>query len=154
MFPDYNIKTMATKRKTTGKGRGNPNPVRKFPKGVSGNPAGRPPGTKSLSTVLKSLMESCEIKLEMTQKMPDEKLPRVRTLEISVSQNMNYAVSVALLSQALKGDVQAINTIFDRLEGKPIQTNLVGSGDDFKGLSLDEKREKLVELFGTINRVA
>ena len=69
--------------------------------GVSGNPAGKPPGTRHMSTLLEDA-----IKKVATDRGEPHDILIVR----------------ALIEQAKKGDVKAIREVFDRLEGKPVQT--------------------------------
>lgn len=89
----------------------NPNPktdhLNKFPKGVSGNPKGRPKG-ESTVTILKRL-------LERTLKAKDP----------ITGENSQITIKEALLlkqlAQAMKGNEKSFDRIFDRLEGKPVQ---------------------------------
>ena len=128
-------------------------PPHAWKKGQSGNPKGRPRKGKTFTETLRSLMIANKLNLKITTKRPGEKV-EIQTFDIEADQNMYYALSMTLIHKSLEGDVQAINTIFDRLEGKPLQTNLLGDIDDYKNLSLEEKRGKLIELFGNADRVA
>lgn len=86
--------------------------LKPFPKGVSGNPAGKPKGTEHSKTRLKRLLE-----LVQKKKNPitgeDE--------EFSVLELMD----MQMIAKALKGDQRAYQEIIDRLEGKPKQTSEV-----------------------------
>lgn len=86
---------------------GVPANLKNFPKGTSGNPAGKPKGTKHLSTVLKEFLES-----NVTTTDEDGKRSKMPFKE---------AIIQSLLRKAAKGDVRAIQEIFDRVEGKPDQ---------------------------------
>jgi hypothetical protein len=80
----------------------------KFPKGKSGNPAGRKPGSRNLSTVLREMLEEeIPVKLEDGSK---------------VGKPFKEVIIRKLLKGAADGDVRAINAVFDRTEGKPQQS--------------------------------
>ena len=88
-----------------------------FKPGQSGNPNGRPPGRLNSKTILnKYLHLVVEMKNPYTQQM--EKIP------------ISDAVGLSLISQALKGNVQAIKEIFDRTEGKSNQRVELANPDD------------------------
>lgn len=66
-----------------------------FPKGVSGNPAGRPPKGQTITDAIRSMMgEKPEIKKALTQK---------------------------ILQMALEGDIAAIRMLWNYLDGMPKQ---------------------------------
>jgi hypothetical protein len=96
----------AAKRRPDGMSVGRP-----FPKGKSGNEAGRPVGSLSLKSVLRRILDT-ELKNE-----PDPLLE-------GVSRNMT-AGEKAMLNLAVKavadGDLKAIRDIVEMLEGKPFQ---------------------------------
>lgn len=75
-----------------------------FQPGESGNPSGRPKGSRNLSTILKEFLE-LEVKDDTT------------------GEKMQYKDSIIknLLKQANAGDMRAIQEIFDRTEGKAKQ---------------------------------
>lgn len=74
-----------------------------FAPGVSGNPAGKPKGTKHFSTLFKELLQ--------------EKIKLTDGTEIT----MLKAMGMAMAKKAIKGDVAAFNAVSDRLDGKPKQ---------------------------------
>ncbi len=80
--------------------RGRIQNLKPWPKGVSGNPGGRPK-TKPLTDVLEWLL--------------DQEAPGAR--------GRTYAevIAEALIKQARKGDVRAIAELANRIEGKPLQ---------------------------------
>lgn len=79
-----------------------------FPKGVSGNPAGRPPGIPNSKTRLRRLLELTErVKNPVTGELEDFTIME--------------QIDMRLVSKARNGDLKAINTLLDRLEGKPAQ---------------------------------
>ena len=82
------------------------NPVpnnRPFPKGVSGNPLGRPKGIRNRSTVIKEFLEA-----KTTEKNPytDENMTVLQKMTLSI------------IAKAMSGDVMAFNTIMDNCYGK------------------------------------
>ncbi len=81
----------------------------KFKPGQSGNPAGRVPGSKNLSTILAKYLEN------------DVTTEGLDGIEIKVS--AADAVVLKLIRRAVKkGDYRAIREIFDRLEGRTKQS--------------------------------
>jgi len=96
-------------------------------------------------------MNSSEIKFEVSTVLPGEKkdVTDVKKFHIKTSENLNYAVSVSLISQALKGDVRAIELIFDRMDGKVSQK--IETVGDFGSLTTEEKRAKLASLITPAN---
>lgn len=92
--------------------------LKAFPKGVSGNPAGRPKGVPNSRTRLLRLLE-----LVTKTKNPvtgeDE--------EFSIAEQLD----MKLIAKAMKGDIKAYEVVFDRLEGKPKQTTDITA--DIKG---------------------
>jgi hypothetical protein len=95
---------MATdkQRNNNGKKRGNVANLKPFPKGVSGNPAGRP----------KSLTLSEAYRRELAKIDPNDALKRTFA-EVLAEQ---------MIVKAAKGDVAALKEIADRVEGKAKQT--------------------------------
>jgi hypothetical protein len=91
-----------TNGKQTAKGKFAPgNKIGKqFPKGVSGNPNGRPKLTRLTDALRQQLTE---IAPGATEKTVAEQIAR------------------ALIKEALRGNVQAAKEIADRTEGKPMQ---------------------------------
>jgi len=81
-----------------------------FPKGVSGNPAGKPKGIPNSKTRLLRLLELVQVK---TNPITGEKE------EFTVAEQLDMMV----LQKAFKGDLRAYQEILDRLEGRAKQTN-------------------------------
>lgn len=73
---------------------------RPFPKGVSGNPKGKPKGARHMSTLLEKAIK----RLDKEQHTPHDILI-IRTL----------------VQRAKRGDMDAIKLIFDRVDGKVTQ---------------------------------
>lgn len=77
-----------------------------FKKGQSGNPAGRPKG-KSLTHTLREMLEK-EINLNN----------HPITGEVNVRLTMKEVIILAMMKKALRGDMEAIKTILERIDGK------------------------------------
>ena len=149
---DKNKSQHSGKKAGTGRASVSPMPGL-FQPGQSGNPNGRPKRNHALSEQLRAMMASKEIQVEVTIKNMDGK-KEIKKWELKSSHDFNTIVAMALIEKAVKGDVFAFNTIADRLEGKPVQTNLnLEDSDEFKNLSIEEKQEKLTQLLArTIGR--
>ena len=75
-------------------------------KGESGNPSGRPKGSKNRSTILRELTE---LRVKQIDKVTGE--------EVWVSNE--YRMAMAVIEKAIaKGDHQALNMIYDNIYGK------------------------------------
>lgn len=82
--------------------------LKSYKPGESGNPKGRPKGAKSIETILRELMEV---------KMSEEN-PMTGKTETVPAGTLMYA---QLMAKAAKdGDLNAIDKIMDRLEGKAV----------------------------------
>lgn len=80
--------------------------LKKFEKGESGNPNGRPKGAKSLSTILRDMLdESIDVK-------EGDKV---------IKKNFADVIVRKLIQKANAGEIKAITEIFDRVEGKSKQ---------------------------------
>ena len=79
--------------------------LKSFKKGDHGNPNGRPKGVKNRSTILKKWIE-----VNAKVKNPVTKQEEGGTVE--------DLITIALITKALAGDVQAIKEINDTLYGK------------------------------------
>lgn len=79
-----------------------------FPPGVSGNPAGKPKGTKHFATMFMEVLKE-EIMLK------DPKSGK------HVKMSMSRAMTEAMVRKAIRGDVSAFNSVADRVDGRPKQ---------------------------------
>lgn len=100
------------------KKRGNPQNLKPFEKGTSGNPAGRRQGQRNYATIYRLALE----------KIADAKGMSADDIEM--------AIVMKGVEKALKGDYKFSENILDRIHGKPVQTNLNKSIDD---IELDEQ---------------
>ena len=89
-----------------------------FPKGVSGNPAGKPKGTEHSKTRLRRLLDLVQKKRNPITGEEEE----FTVLEM---------MDMQMIAKALKGDQRAYESVVDRLEGKPKQTTDITA--DIKG---------------------
>ena len=80
-----------------------------YPKGVSGNPAGKPKGVPNSKTRLLRLLELVQVK---TNPITGEKE------EFTVAEQLDLVV----LQKAFKGDLRAYQELMDRLEGRAKQS--------------------------------
>ena len=79
-----------------------------FQKGQSGNPKGRPVGSKNRSTIAKKWLS-----VEQNQKNP------LTNKDEDMSQE--DLITLALIKKARKGDVQAYQKLLDSAYGAPVQ---------------------------------
>jgi hypothetical protein len=86
--------------------------LKPFPKGVSGNPAGKPKGTEHSKTRLKRILDLVQKKRNPITGEEEE----FTVLEL---------MDMQIIAKALKGDQRAYQEVIDRLEGKPKQTSEV-----------------------------
>jgi hypothetical protein len=85
-----------------------------FKKGESGNPDGRPVGTKNRSTILKKW-------IEVNVKIKDKSNPTLKEIDGTVEDQ----IILALIAKARSGDVQAIKEINDTLYGKIVENQRI-----------------------------
>lgn len=76
-----------------------------FKKGQSGNPNGRPKGSRNRSTILKEILET----------LSDFQNPLSKSKE---KMEVEKAIDLAIIGKALKGDVNAYKEIKDTVYGK------------------------------------
>lgn len=86
-----------------------------FKPGVSGNPAGKPKGTRSMGTILREMMSEEVSVLENGQQV------RKPFADIIIRK---------LIKKANEGNIQAIREIFDRVDGKVGQEIELSSPDN------------------------
>lgn len=94
--------------------------LKPFPKGVSGNPKGRPKGSKNWSTIVRDLLNDEELldKISKTKPSYYEHLP---------VKNGAHAITIAMMIEALKGKKEAAEWLRKTGWGDKID---VTSGDE------------------------
>lgn len=89
-----------------------------FKPGVSGNPAGKPKGTRSISSIIREYLEA---EIEVTDPITKTKGKK----------KISEVISLKMLQQAINGDMRAMQEILDRTEGKAAQRiDFGGQGED------------------------
>lgn len=81
--------------------------LQKWPKGTSGNPAGRKPGSKNVSTIVRELLE---------QDVANGVLGGIPLSKSVKGKSTSYAQAMVLvmIQKALEGDVRAVRWLADR----------------------------------------
>lgn len=113
----------------------NPIPNNKpFPKGVSGNPLGRPKGLRNRSTIVREWLEA-------NYKKVNPITGQNETLQIQ-----DHLV-ISLIGKALKGDVQAFRELFDSGHGKVSELlDVTSKGESITQEKLNpEERRMLID---------
>ncbi len=91
--------------------------LKPFKKGQSGNPKGRPAGSKGRSTIAKKWLETPE----------QFKNPITGEIEELTQEDIG---TLALIKKMRSGDVRAYDSLMDSAHGKAIQTNDVTVNQD------------------------
>jgi len=106
-----------------------------FPKGVSGNPAGKPKGVEHSKTRLLRLLQLVT-KVRNPVTGEDE--------EFTIAEQLDMKI----IAKAMKSDIRAYQEILDRLEGRAKQTNEIELSG---GLQINwEEKKTYVENKGSI----
>jgi hypothetical protein len=90
-----------------------PEGAQPFQPGQSGNPSGRPKGTKNMSTILREMLE-LEIEVD------------------GVKMTQKDAIVKKLIKKSNSGNLRAIQEIFDRTEGKAKQEFKIDNVSDLQ----------------------
>jgi len=106
-----------------------------FPKGVSGNPAGKPKGVEHSKTRLLRLLQLVT-KVRNPVTGEDE--------EFTIAEQLDMKI----IAKAMKSDLRAYQEILDRLEGRAKQTNEIELSG---GLQVNwEEKKTYVEKTGSL----
>ena len=109
--------------------------LKPFPKGVSGNPAGKPKGVEHSKTRLLRLLQLVT-KVRNPVTGEDE--------EFTIAEQLDMKI----ISKAMKSDLRAYQEILDRLEGRAKQTNEIELSG---GLQINwEEKKTYVENKGSL----
>jgi len=97
--------------------------ISRFKKGQSGNPKGRPKGSRSFKDALKKVLEAdtVQIKLLVNGEQTKEAIIKIDT-ENSCVTNFYDAIAAIQVQQAMKGNQRAVKDIIDRMEGSASQS--------------------------------
>jgi hypothetical protein len=125
----------AAKRRPDGMPFGRP-----FPKGVSGNPDGKPKGLRHSKTILRELLA---IEEDVVDEFTGEKR-RVNQLELILAK---------LVANAKKGEGFSIDRVLDRLEGKPEQSTKNVNTNLNVDATADELREVPDDMLKALEKV-
>lgn len=93
-----------------------------FQKGQSGNPGGRPKSAWTFASLLREALEK-------------------KSLD---GDEVKHAVMNALVDKAVEGDVQAIKEIANRIDGMPVQKQVLAG---------DEENPVKIDISGILNKV-
>ena len=83
--------------------------LKHFKPGNNANPKGRPKGSTNLVTILKKYLQS---EIDFNDPIQKKK----------VKAEIGNVVVLKLIEKAIKGDLKAINDIYDRVHGRPLQS--------------------------------
>lgn len=107
-----------------------------FKKGESGNPSGKPKGTRSIKSIINELGD-------IEYDTPEE----LKAMYPNAKYTAKELAIMAIFAKSIKGDVQAFTAWADRLEGKPkqdIEANVTTQSKLPDGLT----KEELLRLAG------
>ena len=121
----------------------NPENLKNFPKGVSGNPAGKPKGTRNRSTVVKEMLEKAAI--GKFKGMQNEAFGE----EVEAATIQDQVVA-SLILKAINGDVAATKELLDSAHGK--LTEKIDNTHDYK--KMESVEVKVVEDSGNVKPAA
>ena len=105
--------------------------LKPFEKGESGNPNGRPKGTRNRSTIAKQW-------LEVSQKIKNPITGKEENLE------QQDIMTLALIKKARNGDVSAYKELMDSAYGKIVQpTDITTKGDSLNVINIGNSNIEL-----------
>jgi uncharacterized protein YihD (DUF1040 family) len=117
----------------------------KNPQNINRTGANRSP----MSAILKQLTDDkiSEIEIKMTS---EDGKSRVKKLKLETKQDFKTAISFILMQKALSGDLKAIEMVFDRTEGKPLQKT-ENTNENVNGLNIIVQNENTAEQIRKLN---
>jgi len=112
-------------------GRNPPPKESQFPPGKTGNPNGRPKGTRNRSTIVREWLEAIYSKTNPISG---------KTESLSIQDHM----VISLIGKALKGDVQAFKELMDSGHGKIPDKLLAENKNTFQSDLTQEESRKII----------
>ena len=102
----------------------------KFKPGESGNPAGRPKGSRGFKTVITEILDHFVSRAEIHE----DDAAHIEFLESQLGRAVTRREMLAYkqYAQAVKGNTYAFTAIADREEGRPAQAVKVSSEDNYE----------------------
>jgi uncharacterized protein YihD (DUF1040 family) len=121
------------------------NGLKQNPQNINRTGANRSP----MSAILKQLTDDkiSEIEIKMTS---EDGKSRVKKLKLETKQDFKTAISFILMQKALSGDLKAIEMVFDRTEGKPLQKT-ENTNENVNGLNIIVQNENTAEQIRKLN---
>lgn len=119
--------------------------LKSYKKGQSGNPKGKPKGSKNCKTILKGIMD-----IELETRDPFTKKTRKMRNQEAMMINL---FSMAMQKTHTLKDLKATEAIMDRLDGKPIQQTNIGGIDgnpievETKNINLKMTEEEAARIY-------
>lgn len=109
----------------------NPENLTPWQPGQSGNPAGKPPGTRSWATIVQGLLDDPDLAESLLEEKPGwwDKLP---------NKNAHEAIATAMTIRALGGDVKAATWLRKTAYGDKL--DLTTDGQPVKAVALFDMR--------------
>ena len=89
----------------------------KFKKGQSGNPAGKIPGTRSITSILQKMLDK-----DAPEKLLEAEFVKQFIASKQGVTNSDIVVARLIFNAVVKGDHRAIQEIIDRIDGKAKQS--------------------------------
>lgn len=105
-----------------------------FPKGKSGNPKGRPKGSKGLTSRMKKML-----KMQLRHYDPIK--------EEEVTQSLKNHIVDVLISKAINGEDKAIFEIFNRVDGKVKEEHKLNHSGE---IGMPDLRQIFKECYGGV----
>ena len=121
----------------------------RFKPGESGNPKGRPKKENTFSDTARDLLAATSIDISWT--ITDAKGTHKKNLKLESTKTMHHGIAAALIVESLKGNVQAVREIINRVEGKAVQPI---SGELKGDMILHFDKEAMLETDGPMPRAA
>lgn len=123
---------------------------KRWKKGQSGNPLGRPKKHSCFTDIARHLLESKKIDIAYTFPTKEGKL-LTRHMHMESDKTMYHGLIAALIKEGLDGNIGAIKELIDRTEGSPkqivensgemkltIRRTIVNTKDDIAKLDLNQ----------------